>query len=130
MTAAAFRRGLGGVIATSLLLVGGGCDEMSPDATAREIAVTVGPGTTPEYGWDGGAAFTLTVFRRTDLQTPVWGLVTPGGDRIVPPVTHGQVPSGVDATFTNETPLTAGIEYRVVVRRFDGLDSGFTDFVP
>ena len=105
----------------------GGIPDDGNGGGGANIAVAAETGLAPEYTWTGGAVSTLSVTRTSDPTTVVWGITTVGNDGIASPLTHGTVDNGVIQTFSTESTLTAGVEYRVSVTRLD--DSvGFADF--
>jgi len=93
------------------------------------FTVSVGGGTTPDYSWTVGNAFSLSVVRTSDPTTIVWGLASPGQNAIASPNTHGVTPTGLIPTSQTELTLTSGVTYRVSVSRLDG-STGFTEFTP
>ncbi len=108
-----------------------GCSEDSNPANSGggDFEVTVGSGTTPQYSWSSGDAFSVSVVRTGAPTNIVWGIVTPGLSNIASPATHGVTPSGAVPTSQVETALTAGVEYRVSVSLLDS-KIGYTDFTP
>ena len=108
------------------------CDKNSTDANDTEIngdfAVTVGDGTTPQYSWTAGDAFSLSVMRSSDTTVIVWGLSSPTG-KISSAATHGTTPLGIINTAATEPKLTAGVKYHVSITLLDG-KSGLTKFTP
>ena len=126
-----------GLLMLSVLLLAG-CDKSStePDDNNNntvngDFTVTVGPGTTPQYSWNAGNAFSVSVVRTATPTTIVWGIATPGQGNIASPATHGATPGGAVPTAigTVETTLTSGVEYRVSVTLLDG-KTGWTEFTP
>jgi len=98
-------------------------------STGGNIAISVGSGTTPIYGWTGGPANAVGVSRASSPASLVWGVLTSGGDSIASGVTHGLVPAGALRVTDVEPVLTAGVAYRVSVSRTDGR-YGYTEFMP
>ncbi len=126
------RRALNRLVACALSLTLAGClsdgTELIPPESIGNTApqVEVGTGVDPIFSWNVGPIAVLTVMRRSDQTTPVWGVQT-FSDAISPPVTHGQVPSGAQEVARVEPILTAGVEYVVrIERRSEGLI--FTSF--
>ena len=114
----------------SILILSGCGDDGNPASSGGgDFAVKVSSGTTPEYSWTSGKAFSVSVVRTSAPTTIVWGLATPGQNNIASPATHGTTPAGAIQTSATETTLTAGVEYRVSVSLLDG-KTGFTEFTP
>ena len=110
-----------------------GCADDSNPADSNngggDFTVTVGSGTSPQYSWSAGDAFSVSVVRTGAPTTIVWGIATPGQSNIASPATHGVTPIGAIPTAQTEIALTAGVEYRVSVSLLDG-KTGYTDFTP
>ena len=108
-----------------------GCskDSNPVDVVNGDFAVKVSSGTTPEYSWDAGKAFSLSVVRTDNPTVIVWGVATPGQDNIASPLKHGAVPAGVIPTFQAEKALTKSVTYRVSVTLLSG-KTGWTEFTP
>lgn len=94
-----------------------------------DFEVTVGSGTTPEYSWTAGKAFSVSVVRTAEPTVIVWGIATPGQGNIASPAKHGVTPQGAVPSAETEKALTSGVEYRVSVSLLDG-KTGYTDFKP
>ncbi len=122
------------VLSFSLLFIS--CSEDPPNGAGNNnsgtgnITITVSGGTNPQYSWSGGNVFSVTVVRTSAPTVPVWGIATAGVDNIASAVTHGTTPSGAIQTFSTETTLSGGVQYRVSVARIAGSEFGFTDFTP
>ncbi|MFQ5652983.1 MAG: hypothetical protein ACE5IY_23895 [bacterium] len=108
---------------------GNGNPAGSGGSGGADFTVNVSSGTTPEYSWSAGKAFSVSVVRTSAPTTIVWGLATPGQDNIASPAAHGATPAGAIQTSASETTLTEGVEYRVSVSLLDG-KTGFTEFTP
>ncbi len=87
------------------------------------ITITVGSGTTPQYSWTGGGVAYVAVSHIYDRSNPVWSIVSMSDmgiftNLITSPVRHGTVPAGFAETANTAPVLTAGVEYEVLVTRF------------
>lgn len=72
----------------------------------------------PSYRWNIGTIAALDVVRTTNPSSPVWGFSVDGGADLVPsPVTHGTFPVNGVSIASSEPVLTAGVQYRVHIRR-------------
>jgi len=123
-----------GVLMLSALLLAGCNSDSGTNAGSNgggDFTVTVGSGTTPQYSWDAGNAFSISVVRTAAPTTIIWGIATPGQSNIPSPSGHNVVPAGAvpTAVGTAEQTLTAGVEYRVSISLLSG-KTGFTEFTP
>jgi len=123
-----------GVLMLSALLLAGCNKDSGTNAGGNgggDFTVTVGSGTTPQYSWDAGNAFSISVVRTSEPTKIVWGIATPGQSNIPSPSGHNVVPAGAvpTAVGTAEATLTAGVEYRVSISLLSG-KTGFTEFTP
>src|SRR3569623_1181523 len=72
----------------------------------------------PSYLWNIGTIAALDVVRTTNPSSPVWGFSVDGGaDLVTSPVTHGTFPVNGVSIASSEPVLTAGVQYRVHIRR-------------
>ena len=124
-----------GLLMLSVLLLAA-CDKSSTEPEENntvngDFAVTVGSGSRPQYSWNAGNAFSVSVVRTATPTTIVWGIATPGQGNIASPATHGAIPAGAVPTAigTVESTLTSGVKYRVSVTLLDG-KTGWTEFTP
>lgn len=121
------------LLVSALLSIGCGDDSGTNGGNGGggDFTVTVGSGTTPQYSWDAGNAFSVSVVRTSAPTTIVWGIATPGQSNIPSPTGHNVVPAGAvpTAVGTAETTLTAGVEYRVSISLLSG-KTGWTEFTP
>ena len=122
---------LGGLLVVACGDSGTEPEDNNNNTVNGDFTVTVGSGTTPQYSWNAGNAFSVSVVRTATPTTIVWGIATPGQGNIASPATHGATPGGAVPTAigTVETTLTSGVEYRVSVTLLDG-KTGWTEFTP
>jgi len=116
----------------SVLLIIGCSDDSTPTKSGgegRDFTVTVSSGTTPQYSWASGDAFSVSVVRTATPTEIIWGIATPGQSNIASPANHGVAPNGAVTTAQSETVLSAGVEYRVSVTLLN-TKTGYTDFTP
>ena len=116
------------VLCACLIGCGGDDGPTAPNAQNGDFAVTVSSGTTPQYSWSGGGAFSVSVVRTAAPGTIVWGVADPINKNLPSPVTHGNRGAGVESA-TTEKVLTAGVEYRVSVTMANG-KTGWKSFKP
>lgn len=116
-----------------MLAVAGACSDdlgVGGDNAGGDFAISVGGGMQPEYGWPGGPALSVSVFRAANSLIPVWEVVDPINQDIRSPVRHGTVPPGAQQTVGQgdlETSLSPGVTYRVEIRLASN-QSAFQEF--
>ncbi len=119
MPALAFRR-LAPLIA--LAAVTGCLSTANPNDTALVIELSNLNTATPTFSWPAGGPMTvITLTTSADPNTILWQVQTPGADGIAPPIVYGDAgPTGAVRTGSL-APLVTGTEYRISIRRLDGI---------
>src|SRR3569623_698442 len=85
----------------------------------------------PSYLWNIGTIAALDVVRTTNPSSPVWGFSVDGGaDLVTSPVTHGTFPVHGVSIASSEPVLTAGVQYRVHIRRNTTIQDLIATFSP
>jgi hypothetical protein len=101
-----------------------------PGNSGGDFSITVGGGTTPQYSWSAGPAFSIDVVRTSNQTQVVWRITDPTDPRnISSPVRHGTVPAGAIESSASERVLTPGVQYRVTIT-LANQQSAFQDFTP
>lgn len=106
-----------------------------PGSSGGDFSISVGSGTTPQYSWSAGEAFSIDVVRTSNQTQVVWRITDPTQPRIGSPVRHGTVPSGAIESGSGpggtaiERVLTPGIQYRVTIT-LANQQTAFQDFTP
>lgn len=101
-----------------------GCGSVDPTSSLLAIEFSGLETGTPQIGWTAAAGnMTFVQLTRQDDQDEVlWRLDTPNVDGLVPPLTYGSSADSLGAVRTGTlAPLVRGVEYRVTIRRGDGL---------
>jgi hypothetical protein len=102
------------------------------NGSGGDFSISVGSGTTPQYSWSSGPAFSIDVVRTSAQTIVVWRVTSPSQPKISSPVRHGTVPAGALESSTSDPPeriLTPGVQYRVSIKLVDG-QTAFQDFKP
>lgn len=92
-----------------------------PECTGT-VALRVGPGTTPEFSWQPACRLASVLVEPTQrgLGGDHWSIYSEA-NTIAPPLRYGVTPQG--ATLRRDPrSLSAGVQYRVVVRWREGGD--------
>jgi hypothetical protein len=129
-------RFIGFFIISSFLIFGCGGSQDNSSGGSILVEVSKGnPTSRPIYVWfdstntNPGTAEKITVAKKSDLNTIVWGVqsVQPNQDLITSPYTQGDVPSNVTAFVSTELDLQSGITYRITIFKVDNT-SGFVEY--
>jgi hypothetical protein len=99
------------------------------NGSGGDFSISVGSGTTPQYSWSSGPAFSIDVVRTSAQTIVVWRVTSPNEPRMSSPVRHGTVPVGALESSAIEKVLTPGVQYRVTITLVDKR-TAFQDFRP
>ena len=102
-----------------------GCGTVDPTSSLLGIEFANLQTGVPLIGWSasGGNMNFIQLTTQSDQNTILWRLETPGADGLLPPLVYGSRPDSLgNVVRTGSLPtLERGVEYRVTIRRLDGL---------
>jgi len=102
-----------------------GCDTVDPTSSLLGIEFANLETGVPLIGWSssGGNMNFIQLTTLSDQNTVLWRLESPGADGLLPPLVYGSRPDSLgNVVRTGSLPtLERGVEYRVTIRRLDGL---------
>jgi hypothetical protein len=105
-----------------------------PECT-QEVVLRVGEGTTPSFSWTPACKLFFLLVEPAQGGEDLWSIITPGGNRLGPPVRYGIIPPDAEELVAPR-PLLRGTTYNVVVFRHtgpgddDGIQIGIIAFTP
>lgn len=125
-------RGFRVAVAALALVVAGACSDdlgAGGDNSGGDFSINVSSGSTPQYTWPGGPALSVSIFRASNTNIPVWAVVDAVNQNITSPYRHGTTSGTAVVQADDEPMLSAGVVYRVEIRLPDN-QSAFQEFIP